>query len=79
MGCLDQRPGMGDHEIDKLLTLEELGADLMALPRDDDQTHLAAQGTVAPRQLAGVLVQRDHVVGVTVDVQDRDARLGQRG
>jgi hypothetical protein len=47
-------PGVGNDEVDQLLALEELGTHLVALGRDDDQADRAAQGAVAPGQLAGV-------------------------
>ncbi len=69
--------GVCRHKVDQFLAVKELIADLMPLAPDDDQPHRSAQGAVAAGQLAGVLLQGDDRVGITVDVQDRNAGLRQ--
>jgi hypothetical protein len=70
--------GMDPHGVHPLFTLEPTWRQVVPFAVDRIHRDRPTQRPVSPRKFAGVFFQREHSVGVAVDVADRNARADQR-
>jgi hypothetical protein len=75
-GCAgSQEP---EKKIQQPLCLKKLRNFLVSLTMYNLDFRLATQGLISTRELEGILLEGDNLVGVTVDVENGNIGVGQR-